>query len=68
MVRVLMESFLLFLFSCIILRPCHRTLGGAADVIAAVHYLNVMGYCDTLCPPSNLFIYLFIASAAACYF
>lgn len=61
MVRVLMESFLLFLFSCIILRPCHRTLGRAADVIAAVHYLNVLGIVTHYVHPAiYLFIYLLL--------
>lgn len=61
--HMLTEPFLLFLFSCIIPRCHHRTLDRAVDVIAAVHFLNVMGYCDTLCPPSKFF-----ASAAAYYF
>lgn len=59
MLHMLTEPILLFLFSFIILRPYHRTLHRAVDVIAAVHYLNVMGYCDTLCPASILFIYFF---------
>lgn len=61
MLHMLTEPILLFLISFIILRPYHRTLHRAVDVIAAVHYLNVMGYCDTLCPASILFIFFFIS-------
>lgn len=55
--RMLTETCLLFLFSCTIPRPHHRTLVGEVNVIAAVHYLNVMDYCDTLCPPSNFILH-----------
>lgn len=51
------RAFVIILFSCIIPRPHHRALNRAADIIAAVHYLNVMGYCDTLCPPAIFFFH-----------
>lgn len=61
------RAFVIILFSFIIPSPHQRALNRAADIIAAVHYLNVMGNCDTLCPPAILFLFFFFASAAAYY-
>lgn len=54
------RAFVIILFSFIIPSPHQRALNRAADIIAAVHYLNVMGNCDTLCPPAILFFIFFL--------